>query len=814
MAPGKMAGKITIYDSLFAFGNSAARCEAAAYEQKAKHKLRDTVPSTTVFEVFYTTRADGRVVVTTAIESAPRTWVFCESESDWKEIDPIIRSKPCLATGLIEQRDKLQAENLELKCELATTKLELSLLRHELQRAKDQIPVKRSCFTFTQKFLLGLMLGLILATNLPSAAAESPDAELKRYLKGYADGIYNWFSEKLHALDSMDWLQLAVMLWSHWVVHLAVFVIVGLFRYDNVTPTLVLAVLAIWADWRANGLLPIGAADAGSLVAHCVGMFMYPLNMRLAFVLLLCIIVGNVCYSVIVGDNPAPVLTGSITVVTVFILNLACDILGCPKNVPSIIYIIYKVVLISVVRPSTVVVKDADGKVVETTNVHPLKSAFVKLSSFKQMFQKRKSPRVSVDPFFPIAPNCTVMVKTPEGTGTGFRVQNYLITAKHVVGDNETLEVVHEGRVYATKIKWVHPTKDLAFLMLPAGLQELKAFKIAKEVDDGPVAIITKAGDHVAFAVSPGVVVGDEMTYAVQTPDGSSGAPVVFPTGRAVAVHTVNTGFSAGAVILRPSDLPPVEAKSDEIQKLKAEIEKLKAMQQCSGAGDVVGLIREAIQREMLILRKELSDFEQKKKGRNKVNRRQGKRKPVWTEEEYKAMMEKGFTKQQLQEMAENIRERMENEIDDAYNDVSAPLDDMDDDEVNRVWFKQRLTKDSPQSRFNQYWCEEWNPPSPRIPANAVVTKFNLLADEEVIAKMSRTARRLIQQLQEMIDFAVIEGREWNPEVDKDLFLEEASEMYYKINEECFVNDLPCFLQSKNGKKGPAKKQAPKKSTN
>nr|WOK58393.1 MAG: ORF1a protein [Wenzhou bat astrovirus 3] len=868
----KAVSGVNTNDSLFCLGSSAARIEGLVFDNKSGNKLSDLIPETSVCHFHYLWDSDGVkvVAVSTSVDSTPKTWYYEESQDMWLETDPVIKATAIFATSMAEKNVRLTKENELLRQELATTRLDNELLRHDLVRAREQIPKKKTRFGFTllQRVLIGLILGLIFASLIPTGAAEVTfttheqlkTTTTKTWQKEVLEKCQNVIrdcSEKFLRFLENEWFQLLITLWSHWIVHLIVFIVIGWFRYENCTPTLVLAFLAMWSNWKFNAFLPLSAIDVGGMLAHCATMFLYPINDRLAFVVMCSIVVGNMFYCILIGENPYWAVSSGITVTAVFCTNILCDHLCLPKGLPSLAFVLYRVFYYVAFKPATVVVKDSDGKVIETTNVVPGKSGFQLWSRFKQMLQKRTKPRTTVEPFFSISPNSTVLVKTPEGTGTGFRVANWLVTAKHVLGSLDVCEIVHEGKSHASRVKWRHPNKDIVYLMLPPGLQDLKAYKINKQWEDGPLAIVTKSGDHVSFAVAYGVQVGDEVTYAVQTPDGSSGAPVIVPCGRAAGVHVVNTGFSAGCVIITPDDMPPNEdAKSQEIERLRKELESLKAqgdLKQCAtDAQDIVNLVREAVKREFTILRKELavpsddsdSDeendfFEQKKKGKNKKNRRRGgrgngpnrnkrKKPPVWTEQEYQEMQDKGFTRERLMEMADEIRERMqvqaeqeaiERAIEDPYeyNPYGAYPDEddyqNDEEEINEIWFKQHLTKDSKASRFSQIWYNEFQPPSPKIHPEHVAVKFFTDCKEEILKRMSRRALNLKRHIEDMIKFA-INANQWNEEIDKDLLLDKLCEMYYDLNEEMFLTDLPLFFCQKNSKGGPNPSKRPPKSTN
>lgn len=154
--------------------------------------------------------------------------------------------------------------------------------------------------------------------------------------------------------------------------------------------------------------------------------------------------------------------------------------------------------------------------------------------------------------------------------------------------------------------------------------------------------------------------------------------------GRVMGVHLTNTGFTGGAQILTQADVtdPPKSTPTED--KLRAELEDLKkqlaGFKQSSTQEDIIGLIREAMAREMKILRAELNkelaginqtqqdEFSQTKKGKTKRGRgrlklrlagakKRKQRGPVFTEEEYQKLLDEGLTPDEIRDMVDELYE-------------------------------------------------------------------------------------------------------------------------------------------------------------
>lgn len=287
-------------------------------------------------------------------------------------------------------------------------------------------------------------------------------------------------------------------------------------------------------------------------------------------------------------------------------------------------------------------VKNAEGKVTKTTTAHP--NWIGKVSNMaKGFFQSFKQKvRTGVVPTARVIPDALVTIDTKEGQGTGFRVKNYIATAAHVVGSEKTPRATWGGVTAFSHVVYAVPGKDIALLALPQEMQQLPTYKFAKTIEDGPIVLTSlDESGALAVAITEGVRVSDNITYAVLTKNGMSGSPVTNTDGKLLGVHQTNTGFTGGAVIMTDADMPgPKKSQRElELEKRIADLESQQnPMTQCSATTDLVDLVRIAVQREMEVLRKEISNEFGQAKGKTKrkraimaktkVRRKRGR---VWT---------------------------------------------------------------------------------------------------------------------------------------------------------------------------------------
>nr|UZH25321.1 ORF1a [Mamastrovirus 3] len=330
---------------------------------------------------------------------------------------------------------------------------------------------------------------------------------------------------------------------------------------------------------------------------------------------------------------------------------------------------------------TTIEVRGEDGKVLSKDTVRP-----GLLFRFKQSLRKKFSQlRSTMPPLVRVNPTAVVRVETPDGIGTGFFCANYIVTAGHVVGQHKVASVCVGNAKYQAPVVRHVEGKDIALLKIPQPLQSYPRLKIASKIEVDWVCVYSPDGEgSIISSVTPGHQVDECIDYATPTRDGMSGAPVVNVDGRVMAVHLTNTGFTGGAQILTQADVtdPPKSTPTED--KLRAEVEELKkqlaTFTQSSTQSDIIGLIREAMAREMKILREELNkelaevaqaqldEFSQTKKGKTKRGRgriktrlvgakKRKQRGPVFTEEEYQELIDQGLTSDEIRDMVDQLYE-------------------------------------------------------------------------------------------------------------------------------------------------------------
>jgi len=156
-----------------------------------------------------------------------------------------------------------------------------------------------------------------------------------------------------------------------------------------------------------------------------------------------------------------------------------------------------------------------------------------------------------------------VQIATPYSTGTGFYLKDYdlIVTNEHVVRDNRSVIAKVNGlKKQMSKVLYLDPTHDLAFLEMPPHEGQLTSVKLAKdeEVHPGEAVIAIGHPFGLKYSATQGIISNvmyqsGNLNYyqhdAALNP-GNSGGPLVNMKGEVIGVNTFiikngdNVGFS------------------------------------------------------------------------------------------------------------------------------------------------------------------------------------------------------------------------------------------------------------------------------
>lgn len=652
-----------------------------------------------------------------------QSWVVLADTTKWE--DPRFAH----ASMLTHKVNQLKDEINETKRVTSEAQLQESLLRHELERvrANESRTNTRLAFRFRWDwffvtlviFLLWLPTGQ--AQNITKIYHETYQTNSGGHLrettydvlKGYAKQILTEFRVKtesgvrnLHMAMLKTWEpdQFFNMVMSYQFIS-TVMLAVSVLTSERAGTTALVTFVGYVSGWRLASHLPLVSPTN-------IGICMVTTQMLASMIgfkeqVMVFIVTMTLWLVVIYSSKDDVFLTHLRSMVLVSLANLLAVVVqtkAIPETYVFVSLMVYRITrALNSAMGDKIEIRDASGKIVKTI-AGPVLTAGGKVSKFFQSKLKKHSG----SPFLVRGDLCKVIGEG--GTGIGFRVKNWIVTANHVVGASETARIEYSGSTEVTEVKRRLANKDIVMLKLPTICQSQGTYRTTEPIPTGNLGFTSMNDDgYYAFAITPYTLSGDDIMYALSTHDGSSGSPLTDEHGRVFGVHVSNTGFTAAGKLLIASDLEEDRKPSKKEIAMASEIEELKkqladflerqnqdapkVMQQCetyyNPGPDIVALVREAIKQEMKHLRAELDqkdrgmfstsededdlpDYVQAKgktkkgRGGRKLGRHARKaekrRKAVWSEQEYKEMLDKGFTVSQLRVMAENIRQRMAEE--------------------------------------------------------------------------------------------------------------------------------------------------------
>nr|AEM37623.1 nonstructural protein [California sea lion astrovirus 7] len=644
--------------------------------------------------IFPTTNNDvlKRVVVITGGLRNGEYASFC-FDGSWSRINDLRYTDLLRYLRLYNRASSLKERLRISQEEKSTLILEHQLLRHEFERLRGNTQAPRR-IPMWLILLAGLLVFLCL---LPTTSAQSTgpfSPEAYRYWQSHMDYGVRLADEiairlklalgNITVQDRIDAIKQILTMsflpkfhwankvlsffhyWGGWNIFTIIMTTLTLLRSKNPVLDIMLLLAAHFSNWKL-AVLPFipGLTDTGIYMVIAV-MFVYIFDPFLAITIAMVHfpLVGTFAATQSDWDLLQTLRSSGLVILATLLTHASLTLTGNSSYVFVVAITLRVFRLLTAAVTERIELKDINGKVVGIipTNIK------TKVFSFAQ---KLKQLRNTVEGFYVIKPDAVCIIRVDGGMGTGFFLGNDIVTAAHVVGSNRVVEVDYMGIIYQARVRYT-PEKDVSFITIPSDLKPKCRFKLAKDPDYSKVVVSAYVGEQFVVSTATGFPHGDTISYAMQTADGMSGAPVTDKCGRVLGVHQTNTGYTGGAVILRPEDVNPVKEMS-EVERLRAELEALKAekqdqaptMAQCSfGEQDIINLIRTAMQREMQVLRDELNaQFGQKKKGKNKkgrgaVRRHAGKKgQKFLTEEEYKALLEKGLSREALLDLIESIIE-------------------------------------------------------------------------------------------------------------------------------------------------------------
>nr|QOL71410.1 nonstructural protein [Canine astrovirus] len=644
------------------------------------------------------------VVITGGLENGNYVTVVHDGDT-WIEINPAYKFEGLLRVLRMTARNNSLRERLRLSQEEKSKLiLDHQLLRHDYERIKSQ--TSTSSKTKIPMFVV-FVAALIIFLNF-APTTEAAQAYTSKYTQTGTEGfslldkcaqnvarLNNEISLRLKlALGNVTWsdrygaikeiFYANLLPRSHWIVRLFSFLsyfhiwtifstciaVATLTRSTNPIVDIVFLFFAHISKWQLGIVpaLPYFTTTIVWIAITCMGA--YVLDPYLAITLTwlqlpFCV----VCLSFLSDDKFIEHVRGSfILTVTATSIHTCLVLTGSTTYCFILLMFFRSLRLLMSSVGNKIEFKDFQGKVVGSISSGTRNRVW-------NFIQRMKQVRTGSNPFAIIKPEALVKIVTDEGCGTGFFCGNDIVTAGHVVGSHRVVEAWYEGSCYQARVRY-KPDKDIAFLALPGDMKPKARYKIAQQPDYSTVVVLAYSSNGLVVSQAQGQCHGDTISYTVPTQDGMSGAPVTDLHGRVLGVHQTNTGFTGGAVVIKTSDVtPPTRPTEDDLRKqiedLRKQLEEVnkpqpqETLEQSNSGAEVVSLVREAVRREMDILRQEINQqlMLQKKKGKNKGGGRGNVRKHVGkvkgrkylTEKEYKELLEKGLDREELLDLIDDI---------------------------------------------------------------------------------------------------------------------------------------------------------------
>nr|QJI53431.1 MAG: nsp1a [Astroviridae sp.] len=359
---------------------------------------------------------------------------------------------------------------------------------------------------------------------------------------------------------------------------------------------------------------------------------------------------------------------------------------------------------------STVVITQPDG------SSEKVKRMELFQNGLKEKFLKLQSAIRGVIPEIPDKTRCVCRVETNQAEGVAFRFMNELVTIGHVVGNEDTVTFRWNGltstQVVKRRIPLFESCDDLVFFKLPNEFQAMKPLRLSKIETSDYMQLLSYRDGEVATYTGWVIRDGNWLSNVFQTKPGDSGAPYVDRNGRLVGIHLGTQGVVAQGydltTVLKPSVLPPLapvnepppvfELTEEQIQKMTAAL----AQAQCQPSyadladeitqrvitgtkvshsaltgemermGELLANLCDMVQcqqkmiqaqdEKISVLEKLVLDqvmVPEKKKGKNKQGMKNRFMKMrVLTEEQYRQMLEEGWTKDEIMDAVRQLREQ------------------------------------------------------------------------------------------------------------------------------------------------------------
>nr|QXV86604.1 nonstructural protein 1a [Mamastrovirus sp.] len=618
---------------------------------------------------------DEERIICASTVSTNCEWVtYHWDNKQWQRVNPgPVDDRVALVASLINDKHQSDEKIATLKAELSQQHLENMLLRHDVERSRRYEPTPRK----VNWFLVMVLVAICFCLSLPTASAHEHGPKFENPLQHFPswEEFLLRCREKLGVGDAftgnhvIQWINYLASTWT-WSIIVLVLTTISILTSNNPITSILYLIACSVTSWKFALLSITPLHTMSSAWTTVFVAFIYCVDPYVGVTVAIIQFVFSILAGLVLSDEAFIVhLKAHLATTFMIVCCHICTVLSIDTAALGFFVLLWRASqLLPATAGATLEVRNIEGKSVRKLQVTP---GF--LFRFKQKARSVYTQlRTNIVPMVRVQPAALCMVHAGGSSGTGFFAGNYIITAAHVVGNCNSVTIRYNGADYCATVKKAFEGRDICLIVTPHALQTVPKYKIAKKPDYTWVCVCAPDNEG-AFVTTttPGMSHDDTISYATPTKNGMSGAPVLDANGHVLGVHQTNTGFTGGAVIIRPDDIQDVprpnpvkdenECLRKQLEELKKQLEetkKSKVLEQCMDDGEIVDLVRCAIAREMGILRAELNQAKGKTKhgrGALRLKPKRARRNAAWTEEEYKELLSKGLDTKTLRRMAREI---------------------------------------------------------------------------------------------------------------------------------------------------------------
>nr|UVW93786.1 non-structural polyprotein [Crow astrovirus] len=344
-------------------------------------------------------------------------------------------------------------------------------------------------------------------------------------------------------------------------------------------------------------------------------------------------------------------------------------------EIPEVVhYLAFPLVLIALAGlnyiATTVTIVKADGSVEKMRRYDLPRAVLTRVQSAVR----------GVIPAMPDKSHQICQVETRTSIGVGWRFMNNIYTLKHVVGEAKVVNLTWQGITTKANIveELVLPESidTLVKIKLPPELQGMKPFRLSKLETSDYMTLLALDNTMQPINYTGWVTVdGNWLSNSFETQPGNSGGPYMDRHGRLVGVHmgtqgVVAQGYNLTKILLQSVSITSVESKTTTEDELLYKLIDGTKKSHAALTSTIEQLVERVQQLERKLAENKKPEMKpqstqstqvvEEKKNRNRLKqlRERFSRIKVLTEEQYQEMLDKGWTKEEIDDAVRSLRDQ------------------------------------------------------------------------------------------------------------------------------------------------------------